>query len=107
MKKHASGGGGGGGEIASWRAIFRYPRLRKDQLAVTVSAPIPVEVYRKSKYKWDAREPGSGTSYGLNGVDSAAAAKAHIEGLYREQVEPWSAFDAAGKPIEETVHASY
>lgn len=104
MKK-TTNGGGGMVEVAAWRAVFRYPRLRANQLAITVSMPIPVEVYRKSKYKWDAREPHSGTGYGLDGIGSAADAKAHIEGLYREQVEPWCAFDAAGKPIEETVHA--
>ncbi len=92
-------------EVVAWRATFRQPKLRADQLAIKLTAPVPVEVYRKSHHKWDAREPQSGNGYGLVDVGSAEAAKAHIEGLFRERVEPWKSYDQFGNVIEETVNA--
>ncbi|MDE2103416.1 MAG: hypothetical protein KGL39_39610 [Patescibacteria group bacterium] len=86
-------------EIAAWRATFRRPKLRANQLQIECAAPVPVEVYRKSRRKWDAREPRSGNSYHLDGIDSAEAAKAHIEGLYCECVEPWRPFDQFGNEV--------
>jgi hypothetical protein len=93
-------------EVYAWRATFRFPHLRGDQLAVSVPAPVPVEVYRKSRHKWDAREPRSKNSYNLDGVSSDVAAKAHIEQMFRECVETWVPYDAFGNQISGEVNAN-
>jgi hypothetical protein len=77
--------------------------LRPDQLAIIVPVPVEVEVYRKSKYKWDAREPKTKNSYDLDGVESAAAARSHVESMFRECLQPWAPYDQFGNPITEEV----
>jgi len=90
-------------EVYFWRATFRFPRLR---LAISIPAPVPVEVYRKTKHTWDAREPQSKTSYNLAGVTSDVAAKAHIEQMFRECVEAWVPYDALANRISGEVNAT-
>jgi hypothetical protein len=88
-----------------FRATFKQPRLREDQIRVRIPTPIEVEVFAKTRHKWRAREATTRIEYrDMESMDSPRDAQLAIEGMFVEKVTDWKATDLEGSPVKPEGH---
>lgn len=81
----------------TYRAAFRQPVLRADQIQVKITTPIHVELYQIGR-GWKARAMQNGAIYDT-GTKALQTQKTAVEALFVEKLTDWYPCDKRGRQI--------
>lgn len=92
----------------TYRAVFQSPKLRPDQMQVTILAPAEIEIHQATRDRWEAWHyfQGRRTAPLMTLEGNACTAgdqkilREKVRGLFKTELRAWEQYDVAGHKVD-------